>query len=198
MRAVTALCLALAVVPAVANADPVDSRVALLDRDAAHARLWFWTFTAAYSVSAVAQTTLAFAFEDPGLRIDSAVGAASSWLAVGGMVISPIPRVWRASEDAHRAGHLDAAITRAADAESTARAWFNHLACGTVAVTSGLVLWIGFDRPASAALSFSSNLLIGELNLLTIPRRSARWRDRPVVRWQFAPALNGVQIVGGV
>ena len=196
MRAVTALCLALAVVPAVAHADPVDPRVALLDRDAAHARLWFWVLTATYSVSAVAQTTLAFAFEDPGLRIDAAVGAASSWLALGGMVISPVPRVWRAAEAAHRTGDVDAAIVSAAEAETAARAWYNHIGVAAVAVTSGLVLWLGYDRPISAALAFSTDVIGGELSLLTIPARSARWRDRPVARWQLAPTLNGVQIVG--
>lgn len=34
------------------------------------------------------------------------------------------------------------------------------------------------------------------LSILTIPTRAARWRDRPVARWQLAPSLNGVQIVG--
>ena len=196
MRAAIVLSLALTSAPLVARADPPDPRVALLDRDAAHARLWFWSFTTAYSVSAVAQTTMALALDDPGLRIDAAVGAGASWLAVGGMVISPIPRVWRAAADVHAGGDLNALFTRAADAERNARAWYNHLACGAVAVTSGLVLWLGFDRPVSAALSFTSNLLVGELNLLTIPTRSARWTAPTTVRWHVAPALNGVQVVG--
>ena len=61
MRAVNPLSLALSAAPLVAQADPVDPRLALLDRDASQARLWFWGFTTIYSVSAVAQTTLNYA-----------------------------------------------------------------------------------------------------------------------------------------
>lgn len=196
MRAVIALSLALSAAPLVAQADPVDPRLALLDRDASQARLWFWGFTSIYSVSAVAQTTLALALDDPGLRIDAAVGAVSSWLGVAGMFITPVPRVWRAAEEARRTGDLDGAIARAAEAETAARAWYNHVGVAVVAVTAGLVLWIGYDRPLSAALAFGSDVLGGELSILTIPTRATRWRDRPVARWQLAPSLQGVQIVG--
>ena len=196
MRAVIALSLALSAAPLSAHADPVDPRLALLDSDASQARLWFWGFTSIYSVSAVVQTTLALALDDPGLRVDATVGAASSWLGIAGMLITPVPRVWRAAEEAHRTGNVDVAIARAAEAETAARAWYNHVGVGLVAVVSGLVLWIGYDRPISAALAFGSDLIGGELSILTIPTRSARWRDRPVARWQLAPSLNGLQIVG--
>lgn len=196
MRAVIALSLALSAAPLSAQADPVDPRLALLDSDASQARLWFWGFTSIYSVSAVVQTTLALALDDPGLRVDATVGAASSWLGIAGMLITPVPRVWRAAEEAHRTGNVDVAIARAAEAETAARAWYNHVGVGLVAVVSGLVLWIGYDRPISAALAFGSDLIGGELSILTIPTRSARWRDRPVARWQLAPSLNGLQIVG--
>lgn len=83
MRAALALTVAITLAPLAAQADPVDPRVALLDRDARHARIWFWSFTAAYSLSAAAQTTLALALDDPGLRIDAAVRAGTSFLAVG-------------------------------------------------------------------------------------------------------------------
>jgi hypothetical protein len=196
MRAALALSLALTTAPLAAHADPVDPRVALLERDATHARIWYWGFTAAYSLSAVGQTTLALALDDPGLRIDAAVIAATSALAVGGMIISPIPNVWRAAADARRTGDVAAAITRAADAEDRARAWYNHLLVGVVAVASGLVLWVGFDRPVSAALSFGTAVVVGELNLFTMPRRAATWRAQPAVTWHLAPSLHGVQLVG--
>ena len=65
MRAALALSVALTLAPIAAQADPVDPRVALLDRDARHARIWFWSFTAAYSLSAAAQTTLALGTSSP-------------------------------------------------------------------------------------------------------------------------------------
>ncbi|MEZ4394131.1 MAG: hypothetical protein R3A48_23915 [Polyangiales bacterium] len=196
MRAALALALALSVAPLAARADPVDPRLALLDRDATHARIWYWGFTTVYSISAVGQTVLALTLDDPGLRVDAAVVAGSSLLAVGGMIISPIPNVWRAAEDAHRTGDLAAAMTRAADAERRARAWYNHLLVGVVAITGGVILWAGYDRPVSAAVTFGSSLLVGELNLLTMPTRAAGWRDPPAVTWRLAPSLHGVQLVG--
>jgi hypothetical protein len=196
MRVAPALCLALAAAPAAAHADPVDPRVALLERDATHARIWYVGFTTAYAVSAVAQTTFALLIDDDGLRVDAAVGAGSSWLAVGGMVISPIPNVWRAAADARGGGSLDAAILRAATAERSARAWYNHALCGAVAVGAGLILWLGYDRPISGVINFAENLVVGEVNLLTIPTRSLGWRDRPAATWHLAPTLQGVQLVG--
>ncbi len=196
MRAALALSLALTLAPIAAQADPVDPRVALLDRDARHARIWYWGFTAVYSLSAVAQTTLALALDDPGLRIDAVVRASTSFLAVGGMIISPIPNVWRAADDAHRTGDVAAAMTRAADAETRARAWYNHMLVGIVAVTGGLVLWVGYDRPVSAAIVFGTSVVVGETNLLTRPTRAMRWRDRPAVSWNLSPSLNGLQLVG--
>lgn len=209
VRAASALCLALVAAPLAAHADPpvtpdapaVDPRLDLLERDALHAKIWFWGFTSAYALAAVAQTTFALVVDESltsdadGLRVDSAVGAASAWLALGGMIISPIPRVWRAATSARNGGSLDAAITAAADAENQGRAWYNHVLVGVVSVAAGLTLWLGYDRPISAAITFAENALIGELNLLLIPTRSANHR-RSAVAWSFAPSVNGASLVG--
>ncbi len=217
MRAAPTLCfalaLALALAPVTALADPpvteppavvasvaapapvVDPRLALLERDATHARIWFWGFTAAYAVATVAETTLALALEDPGLRIDAAVGAGCAALAVAGMVITPVPRVWRAAADARRTGNIDAAMVAAADAENSGRAWYNHVLVGVVSVASGLILWVGYDRPVSAAITFAQDVIVGEANLLLIPTRAARHRNSAVA-WSLAPSLHGASIVG--
>ncbi len=211
MRAAPTLCLALAVAPVTALADPpataapvvvapapapvIDPRLDLLDRDATHARIWFWGFTSAYAIAAVAETTLALALEDPGLRIDAAVGAGCAALAVAGMVITPVPRVWRAAADARRTGNIDAAMVAAADAENSARAWYNHVLVGVVSVASGLILWVGYDRPVSAAITFAQDVIVGEANLLLIPTRAARHRNSAIA-WSLAPSLNGAALVG--
>lgn len=196
MRAALALSLALSLAPAVTHADPVDPRVALLERDALHARVWYWGFTSAYALAAVGQTVLALALDDPGLQADFAVGAGSAWLAVGGMIISPIPNVWRAEADLRRTGNLDAAVARAAEAETTARAWYNHALVGVVAVSAGLVLWLGYDRPISGAINFAENLVVGEANLLLMPQRARGARDRAAVAWRLAPGPLGASLVG--
>lgn len=200
-RATAALALTLAlaetVTPCCACADPVtDPRVVLLERDATQARVWWWGFTIGYSVAGVAQTVMALALDDEGLRIDAAVGAVSTWLGVGGMLLSPIPAVWRAADDARRTGRVDEALARAADAEATGRAWYNHAACVVVALAAGAVLWWGYDRPGSAALNATANLVVGEVNLWTQPARALHLRDRAGLHVHLAPSLNGLQLVG--
>lgn len=203
MRAAPALCLALLAAPLPARADPpsaaapstaVDPRLDLLERDATHARVWFWGFTAAYSLAAVAQTTFALLVDDDGLRVDAIVGAASSALGVGGMIISPVPRVWRAASRARAGGDLDLALTEAAEAERQGRAWYNHALVGVVSVAAGLTLWLGYDRPVSAIITFAEDLVIGELNLFLIPTRSMNHR-RSAVAWSLAPSLNGASLI---
>jgi len=191
-----ALCLASTLAARPALADPPDPRVTILDRDATHALVWWTGFTVAYTASAVTQTSLALTLTDEGDRIDATVRAASSWLGVGGMLISPMPRVWRAAAEANRTGRLDAALALTASAEADGLAWYNHMLCGIVALTAGGVLWLGYDRPVSAAITLGLNFTVGELNLFTQPRRSLSARNDARVAWQLAPTLNGVQVVG--
>ena len=58
------------------------------------------------------------------------------------------------------------------------------------------MLWLGYDRPATGALNAGLNLVVGEINLFTQPRRSFNARSDARVAWQLAPTLNGVQVVG--
>lgn len=190
-----ALGLALTMAATSAHGDPPDPRITLLERDATHARIWWWGFTLTYAVVASAETVLALTLEDPGLRIDAAVGAGSAWLGVGGMIISPIPNVWRANEASRTTASFDASFARAVKAETDGRAWYNHAACAAVALAAGAILWIGYDRPGSAIFNFASNLVVGEVNLFTQPGRAMRYRDRPLAL-RVAPMLNGVQLVG--
>ncbi len=193
------LALSLVLVPFAAQCDPgdpVDPRIALLDRDARHARLWFGSFAAGYSVSAVTQTTLAITADDPGQRIDATVRAGTSLLALGGMMLSPIPDIWRAADEAHRTADVSAALRRAAQAEERARAWYNHLRIGVVAVTAGLLLWVGYDRPVSAAITLGTSVVVGEANMLTRPTRALRWRALPSASWHLVPSLHGLQLAG--
>ncbi|MFO0652222.1 MAG: hypothetical protein U0326_38745 [Polyangiales bacterium] len=192
-RARTALALSAALAADVARADP---RAELLDRDAAHAELWWVSFTGVYTAAALVQTGLALGATNADDRVDQIVGAASAWLGVGSqLVLSPIPEVWRASTYARRTGRLDEALSRALRAESEARAWYNHAACTAVAIAAGATLWLGFDHVETAILNAASNLVIGELNLFTQPARVLRNAQRGGVAWRLAPMTNGVSWV---
>lgn len=189
-RACAALALSATLASSVASADP---RAELLERDAAHAELWWVGFTGVYAAAALVQTGLALGAADPDDRVDQIVGAASAWLGVGSqLVLSPIPEVWRASTFARRTGRLDEALSRAVRAESEARAWYNHAACTAVAIAAGATLWIGFDHVTMAIVNAASNLVVGELNLFTQPARALRSAQRGGVAWRLAPTANGV------
>ncbi len=194
--AVLAMLGAAAVAPECA-ADPIDPRLDLLDRDAAHARTWWWTFTLSYAAIATAQTTLAITVDTPTFaRVDSIVGAVDTWLGFGGMLIGPIPRVWRAAADAHRTGDVASALTRAADAEAEARGWWNHVLAAAVGLGSGAVLLWGYDRPVPAALSAASGIVVGELNLWTTPARVLHLRDHGMLTASFVPVPGGLGVAG--
>lgn len=151
---------------------------ALLADDARHARLWWWGFTGAYLAGGAVHGVIAATTDDRGKRADNLVGAASSALGVGGMLLlSPIPEVWAADDEARRTGAYGPALSRAAEAEAEGFHWLNHVACVAVAVGSGLVLWLGYDRPGPAAFTAGTNLAIGELNLWTQPSRALDRRE---------------------
>ncbi len=172
-----------------AAADPRAERLAL---DAAHAEYWWAGFTGVYTASALVQTGLALGATDEGDRVDAIVNAASSWLGVGGQVVlSPIPQVWRAHSDALHGRSLELSLARAAQAEAEGRAWYNHAACAAVALGAGATLWLAFDRPESAALTFATNLVVGELNLFTQPSRVMRDRASTTVAWSVVPTAHG-------
>ena len=181
--------IALTLFATCAEADPRADRLAL---DAAHAEYWWAGFTAVYTASALVQTGLALGVTDEGDRVDAIVNAASSWLGVGGQVVlSPIPEVWRAHSDVLHGRSLKRALSRAATAEGEGRAWYNHAACAAVAVGAGATLWLAFDRPESAALTFATNLVVGEINLFTQPSRVMRDRASNAVAWSLVPTANG-------
>ncbi|MFO0626163.1 MAG: hypothetical protein U0325_11155 [Polyangiales bacterium] len=186
---VPAVCLALALRGAAGWSDPTARE--LVEADAAHAQFWWSGFIGVYSAFAITRTGLALATSDPDERVDHAVDAATAWLGVGSMVISTIPRVWRARDEAARTGRWDLALARAAEAETAALAWWNHAACVAVALASGAVLWLGYDHPTQAAVSTAMNLLVGEVNLWTAPRRSMRAAARPRA-WTITPAGAGL------
>lgn len=187
----SAIAAAFALATSPLRADPLPSAREVLEADALHARYWWVGYTSVYSAAALAQTGIALTAYTEGERVDYLVGAASSWLGVGGMLLSTIPRVERAAAEARRTGRWDEGLARAAEAESLAFAWYNHLACAAVAVAAGAVLWLGYDRPGPAALNFASNLVIGEINLFTAPRRAMRRRARAAQGWRVAPAGGG-------
>ena len=152
-----------------------------LDHEASHERLWWYgwmTFNGGFTVG---QGIAAGLSGDRGSRADLGVGAATSFLGVIGMLISPLPEIDTASKtlrampsDGEEAGRArdEAAITlreQASNVERGVRSWVAHVLNVVVAGGSSLVLWKGFDRGSAAATNFPVSIAVGELQILTQP-----------------------------
>jgi hypothetical protein len=152
-----------------------------LDHEAAHERLWWNGWMAAYAGLTVGQGAAAGLSGDRDTRADLGVGAATSFLGVVGVLISRLPEIDVAArtlrampadgEGAGRAHDEEAARLRdlAASVEREERSWVAHALNFVVAAGSSLVLWKGFDRGASSATNFATSLAVGELQIWTQP-----------------------------
>lgn len=165
----------------------------LVEADADHAQLWWSGFMGVYTAALVTQAGLALSAQEEGPRVDAIVAAATAALGVGSMVITPLHRLAPLRADARRTGNWDLALTRAAEAERAAFAWYNHAACVVVGLAAGAVLWLAYDRPETAVFSLASSVAVGELNLWLMPRRSLRRSASHAFR--VAPAGAGVAVV---
>jgi hypothetical protein len=153
-----------------------------LDHEACHERLWWNGWMIGYGAATVGQGVAAGLDSDPDTRADKGVGAATSFLGVLGVLISPLPEIDAAAkalramptegEEASRARD-QAAITlreQAANVEREQRSWIPHILNFVVAGGSSLVLGLGFERGAGpAARNFGASFAVGELQIWTQP-----------------------------
>jgi len=152
-----------------------------LDHEAAHERLWWNGWMAAYAGLTAGQGGAAGLSADRDTRADLGVGAATSFLGAVGVLISRLPEIDAAAktlrampadgEDAGRARDEAATLLReqAANAEREEHSWVAHALNFIVAAGSSLVLWKGFDRGTSSATNFATSLAVGELQIWTQP-----------------------------
>ena len=157
---------------------------------------WMWFYG---SVTAV-QLTIGALADDPGLRADGVVGAASS--AIGFFATMLIPYPMATSPVRYAQSHdvpLDEAfrnhdlrsefIDDSLEAERIGRSWMAHAGGAFVSVLGGVVLMVGYERPASAAFNVVTGLLASEIQIATMPRTNVQttpWvsPDDGTVGWQ--------------
>lgn len=163
-----------------------------LQADVAQSRTWWYGWLTAFGVMTLAQGgVVAFTHQSlqarpqtlstkkrelfEGLRADSLVGGAGSFLGLAGVLISPIrPDAARPATDA--AG-LWAQIDERAQRQHEAHGWINHVLNAAVAVGSGAALWGYYDRMPSAALNLGAGLAIGEFQIYTVPSVASETRE---------------------
>ncbi|MDI1442698.1 hypothetical protein [Polyangium sp. 6x1] len=202
----------------------IDFLQARLDRGTAAANRWWYGWYGGWTVLTVGQGVIAIAVTDPGLRTDAAVGAVGSSLGLIPLGLAPFParhaaadlRAVPASTPEERRTKLargERLLRESAESEVLRRKWFNHVLCGTVSTSVGLVLALGYGRPVTGALSAVAGIALSEAQIFTMPTAAIDdWneyrntggagsvgrarRPAPEFSWFVAPFAGGA-VVGG-
>ncbi len=137
---------------------------------------WFYGWTA-FSVT---QAAVALATTDRGLRIDMAVGAASSSLGVLPLGVFPLPSLRAAAklgalpaaspaERRRKLARGERLLKESAEAEALGRSWINHALGATVSLGFGLLLGLAYKRPVSGVINTVGGIALTELQIFTQP-----------------------------
>jgi hypothetical protein len=186
------------------------------------AKRWWNVWLYGWSALTLAQAGVALGTTDRGLRIDSAVGAIGSSLAVVPFGLFAFPARTAADEldrlpdttPAERRRKLAMAeqkLDESAEAEALGRSLLNHALGAAVSAGFGLVLALGYERPASGAFNAAGGFALCEVQIWTQPTAAIedrvayrRWTRRadapapkaPAIAWSFAPRAGGLAVVG--
>jgi len=195
-----------------------------LDSGTAAANRWWYGWYTGWTALTVGQGVIALAVTDPGLRADAAVGAVGSSLGLIPLGLVPFPARHAAadlrampestpSERKIKLARGERLLRESAASEVLRRKWFNHVLCGTVSTSVGLVLALGYGRPVTGALSATIGIALSEAQIFTMPTAAIDdWneyrkeggehagrarRPAPSFSWYVAPLAGGGAVVGG-
>lgn len=165
--------------------DPV---IAKLQAGTSSAQAWWWGWAGGYAAMTIGQGAVALVTSDSDLRINMLVGASSSFLGFGFVLLTDFPARYAVSEldqmpdeteQARATKHQRARelLCASAQAENDGRSWIIHVLGITVAAAQGLILWLAFDLPVDGAINAAVSLLISEAQIWTQPTRAiADWQ----------------------
>ena len=173
------------------------------------AEIWNWGWPIIYGLLTGGQVLAATLIDDEGRKKDLYVSAVRSGIAGVAAILIPLktPRQWRryrATGDACAdVAALERALAVSAASEARGKSWKKHAAVFGLNLITGLVLWLGFDRPiGQAALTTATGLAVGEIMIFSQPTRARdawnRYRrgevgiaTRPTVVWTITPFAGG-------
>jgi hypothetical protein len=194
-----------------------------LERGSFAANRWWNAWFYGWTALTVAQAAVAFAATDPGLRTDMAVGAVSSSLGVIPLGLFPFPPRLAAGElralpegtkeeRRRKLSRAERLLRESAEAEAFGRSWMNHALSGVVSVGVGLLLGLGYKRPAAGVINAAGGVALCELEIFTQPtaaiddlRAYQRWTGRGAgteatstakAGWTLIPHAGGLGVAG--
>jgi hypothetical protein len=158
--------------------------------DMQNAQVWWYGWLAGYSVATAGQAIVAVSTENPLLRQDMVLGAATTLLGALGQLITPIiPKDSKADYPSYRdhvSGVRPLSEEQAAELlkalalrEKEGRSWKTHAIAGAVNLGSGLITWLGFKRTVWDGLAnFALNTAVTEAQIWTQPTRAIKHYER--------------------
>lgn len=195
-----------------------------LDQGTVAANRWWYGWYTGWSALTVGQGIIAVAVPDRGLRADAAVGAVGSSLGLIPLGLVPFPARHAAAdlrampeatpeERRKKLARGERLLRESAESEVLRRKWFNHVLCGAVSTSVGLVLALGYGRPVTGAVSATVGIALSEAQIFTMPtaaisdwneyqsgggagRLGRTQRPAPGVSWFVAPLAGGAMVGG--
>jgi hypothetical protein len=155
-------------------ADPFPAYRDALSASADWAGIWQTGWTAFYAASLGFNGYQSSEASDAEDRYDARVSAVTSALALGDLLLNPLPRRYDRAQQryARSIGHPEQQreiILTVAQSESAAYRWQSRVLPGLVSAAAGLVIGIGDDRPEDGAIQFATSMLVNEAKLWTRP-----------------------------
>jgi hypothetical protein len=156
----------------------LDQRLAA---DAARARIWAWTWRAAYTGITIGEVVLAVTAKDTESRAADIVGGVSSFIGVAANLILPLKimgdQSWWAKHYA-RSRNDDACalvntaemlLVRGAESEAFGVGPLVHVGNFLINIAGGLVLGLGYNRWPAFAYTSLVGIFVGEVQVATQP-----------------------------
>jgi len=145
---------------------------------------WWYGWLTGYSAATVAQGVIFSGSDDPRIRQDMALGAATTFLGAAGQLIAPLHPGHKADqlsrmpestpqEQLTKLATAEDWLEQSALLEKKGKSWKNHVLYGAVNLSSGLITWLGFKRTIWDGIgNFALNTAISEIQIWTQPTRS--------------------------
>jgi hypothetical protein len=177
-RAIDGATPALAAIDADVRLHWLDQRLAA---DAARARIWAWTWRAAYTGITIGEVVLAVTAKDTESRAAAVVGGASSFIGVAANMILPLKimgdQSWwqkhyarsRNDDPCALVNTAEMLLVRGAESEAFGVGPLVHIGNFLINIAGGLVLGLGYDRWPAFAYTSLVGILVGELQVATQP-----------------------------
>jgi hypothetical protein len=156
----------------------LDQRLAA---DAARARIWAWTWRAAYTGITIGEVILALTATDTETRAADIVGATSSFIGVAANMILPLKimgdqRWWqkhyarsRGDDPCALVNTAELLLIRGADSEAFGVGPLVHIGNFLINIAGGLVLGLGYGRWSAFAYTSIVGIAVGEIQVATQP-----------------------------